>query len=148
MAKAQNKTWDDAAEGTRIPRIELDFTYSRVVWGAIASMDLFPGHHEKEYAERQGQETIYVNTMVYQGWIDRVVTDWAGPASFVIKRKMTMRRAVYAGSIMYGEGVVTRRYRDAQGRTVVDIDIDVGDADGSCCPAKVTALLDVAPRSL
>ncbi|WP_067105179.1 MaoC/PaaZ C-terminal domain-containing protein [Sphingopyxis granuli] len=148
MAIRPNRTWDDAAEGTVVPRIELDFPYTRVVWGAVASMDMFPGHHEAAYAQSQGQKTIYVNTMVYQAFIDRVVTDWAGPGAFIIKRKMTMQRPVYGGDRMYGEGVVTRRYRDDRGRALADIDVDVGNAEGVCCPAKVTVMLDVAPRSL
>lgn len=146
--QTESLKWEDVAEGTVVPRIELDFTYSRVVWGAISSMDMFPGHHEAEYAQEQGQKTVYVNTMVYQGFIDRVLTDWAGPNAFVVKRKFTMQKPVYAGDVMYGEGVVTRHYRDENGRELVDVKLEIGNADGVCCPAQATVWLNVPPRAL
>ena len=55
--------------------------YQRVVENAGATWDYFPGHFDPDYAQSQGNPTIYVNTMHLAGFADRVATDWAGPGS-------------------------------------------------------------------
>ena len=132
------RDWEDISEGEPIPRVELDVPLKRVILDAAATRDYFPGHHNVEYAREQGQKTIYINTMMYQGFIDRVITDWAGPETRIRRRRMTMQRSIYAGDTMYGEGRVTRRHVDDQGRHLVDVELEVGNQDGLVCPASVT----------
>ena len=133
--------WDDLTEGQDVSPITLPATYSMVLLSAIATMDFFPGHHDPEYARGQGQEGIYVNTMTYQGLVDRVVTDWAGPQTFIARRKITMQRPVYAGDTITGSGKVTRLHLDGDGRGLADLKIDISNQNGLCCPATVTAAL-------
>lgn len=133
--------FEDVKEGQELPRLNLDITFKRVIQDVAATRDYFPGHHDPEYAKAQSQKAIYLNTMFFQGFIDRVVTDWAGPITFIARRKMRMQASVYAGDKMYGEGKVTRSYLDDTGRGCVDIDIIVGNQDGPTCPASVTAVL-------
>src|SRR4029078_4373083 len=82
--------WDDVDEGQELARIEDLITYRRVVMNAATTWDYFPGHHDPGYARSQGQPTIYVNTMHFQGFIDRVATTWAGPLAFIVRRRMAM----------------------------------------------------------
>jgi len=140
-AGASQLTFEDVKEGQDLPRIELPITFKRVIQDVAATRDYFPGHHDPEYAQGQNQKTIYLNTMFFQGFIDRVVTDWSGPLTFITRRKMRMQGSVYAGDTLYGEGRVTRTYVDDQGRGCVDVDIIVGNQDGPTCPASVTAVL-------
>ncbi|HEV3123689.1 MAG TPA: hypothetical protein VG266_03845 [Candidatus Dormibacteraeota bacterium] len=140
-AGAKQLTWDDVNEGDPIPRITTDITLKRVIMDAAATWDYFPGHHNVDYAREQGQKTIYINTMFFQGFIDRVVTDWAGPQTWIVRRKMTMQRSIYAGDTMFGEGKVTRKWVDDDGRRLIDVDIAVGNDDGVACPASATILL-------
>jgi acyl dehydratase len=132
--------WEDVADGEQLPRIEMALPFRKLVLNAAATRDFFPGHHDPEYARSQNQKTVYINTMFFQGFIDRVVTDWAGPEAFICRRKTTMQRSVYAGDTMYGEGRVTNR-RVQDGRHLVDIDLVVGNQDGPACSASVTVQL-------
>jgi acyl dehydratase len=138
MIALPQRTWDEVSEGDVIPRITTEITLKRVIMDAAATWDYFPGHHNVDYAREQGQKTIYINTMFFQGFIDRVITDWAGPRTWVARRKMTMQRSIYAGDTMFGEGKVTRKWVDDAGRHLVDVDIAVGNDDGVACPASAT----------
>ena len=133
--------FDDVAEGDAIPRIELEVPLKRVILDAASTRDYFPGHHNVEYARQQGQKTIYINTMMFQGFIDRVITDWAGPESRILRRRMTMQQSIYAGDTMYGEGRVVSRRIDEQGRRLVEVTVEVGNQDGVVCPADATVEL-------
>lgn len=132
--------FEDVQENEALPEVRLEVTFKRVIQDAAATLDYFPGHHDPEYAKAQGQETVYLNTMCLQGFIDKVVTDWAGPHTFILRRKMTMTRSVYAGDAMYGKGRVLKKYTQ-DGRHLVDIEIEVGNELGVCCPSSVTVAL-------
>ncbi|EUA26244.1 maoC like domain protein [Mycobacterium intracellulare] len=79
-------------------------SYQRVVENAGATWDYFPGHFDPDYAQAQGNPTIYVNTMHLAGFADRVATEWAGPRSRVMRRSMRLTGSVYAGDTMTGRG--------------------------------------------
>jgi len=134
----QQRQWEDVAEGEAIPRIPTEVSLKRVIMDAASTWDYFPGHHNVDYARSQGQKTIYINTMFFQGFIDRVITDWAGPQTWIARRKMTMQRSIYAGDTMWGEGKVVRRWIDDEGRHLIDVEINVGNDDGVACPATAT----------
>jgi acyl dehydratase len=118
-------------------------SYRRVIMAPGATWDHFPGHHDPEYARALGQPTIFLNSMHTMGFVDRLVTDWAGPATFLVRRRVRLHRPVYAGDTMVGTGSVTAKRRedtDGQMRHLIDIDISVTNQDGtSCASAFVTA---------
>jgi acyl dehydratase len=108
---------------------------------SAASWDYFPGHHDPEYARAQGLPTIYVNTLHFLGFIDRMATDWAGPEAWIVRRKVTLQRSLFAGDTMVGDGRVVRRYLEAlAGRTrhLVELEITVRNQHGDLCvPGEV-----------
>ena len=136
--KQDQKYWNDVSEGEVLPKVSMHVPFAKVILNAAATNDYFPGHHDPEYARAQGQRNIYLNTMAIEGFIDRVATDWAGPRTFIRKRQMQMRASIYAGDTMYGEGLVTKRYRDAAGRHLVDITISIATDEGPRVPAALT----------
>jgi acyl dehydratase len=137
--------FEDIGEDETLPTTRDHISYRRIIMNPGATWDYFPGHHDTEYASQKGQPTIYVNTMHFMGFIDRLATEWAGPESFITRRWMAMRRSIYAGDTMVGEGRVTgKRSETSDGRTryLVDLDIMVKNQDGlECCPAAVTVEL-------
>lgn len=143
--------WEDVEPGEALPRVDDEITYRRVIMNPATTWDYFPGHHDPEYARSQGQPTIYVNTMHVLGFVDRLATDWAGPRSFIAKRKVALQRSIFAGDTMVGEGRVLDKRTDAAGdggrvRHLVDLEITVKNQHGDlCCPAGVT--LELPSRS-
>ena len=61
-----------------------------------------------------GHQDVFANTSLLLAFADRVITDWAGPRTRIVRRKLTLGRPVYPGDQLCGAGVVTGRSQ--QGR--------------------------------
>ncbi|MGV0793797.1 MaoC/PaaZ C-terminal domain-containing protein [Mycolicibacterium sp. XJ1819] len=135
-------TWDDVMVPTELAEVVDPVDYQRVVMNPGATWDYFPGHYDPEYARRHGHPTIFVNTMHIAGFVDRVATDWAGPHSRVVRRKVSLLGSIYAGDFMVARGSVVGKRVDAAGgnrRYLVDLEVAVyNQRDELCCPAEVT----------
>lgn len=129
--------------GDELPSISLDVSLQRVVLNAAATWDWFPGHHNPFYARSQGQRTIYLSTLFFHGFVDRLVTDWAGPGAFITRRKITMRQSIFAGETATARGRVAG-VGEQDGSCQVDIEASVDGPGGPCVPAEIT--VRVAPR--
>ena len=64
--------WHGLIVPVELPEVVDEISYERVVMNAGATWDYFPGHFDPEYAKRQGHPTIFVNTMHFAGFVDRV----------------------------------------------------------------------------
>lgn len=139
--KRPSLAWDDVLEGEILPAVTLDVTYRHLIHHVGAGRDYMPGHHDPAYARAQGVEGIFANTLFHQSFVDRVMTDWAGPAAFIARRKVAMRGPIQAGDALVGEGKVVGLRRGVEGRGAVDLDITLRNQKGVCCVASGTLLL-------
>lgn len=126
--------------GDELPAVELDVSLHRVVLNAAATWDWFPGHHNPFYARTQGQRTIYLSTLFFHGFVDRLVTDWAGPGACLIRRRIHMRQSIFAGETATARGRITDVHDEAGG-TRVDVQASVEGPHGPCVTAEVTVRL-------
>lgn len=138
-------SWDDVVVPTELAEVVDRVDYQRVVMNPGATWDYFPAHYDPESARRQGHPTIFVNTMHIAGFVDRIATDWAGPYSRVVRRKIKLLGSIYAGDTMVGRGRAVAKRQDVSGtapRLLVDLVITVcNQRDELCCPAEVTLQL-------
>jgi acyl dehydratase len=135
--------YEDVQPGDELPRVEDLITYRRVIMNPATTWDYFPGHHDPSYARSQGQPTIYVNTMHFLGFIDRLIIEWAGPRSFLVRRKVSTQMSIYAGDTMVGSGRVldTREEEMSEGvRHVVDLELMVENQHGTRCASAVATV--------
>lgn len=134
--------WDDITVPTELTEVVDEIDYQRVVMNPGATWDYFAGHFDPDYAQRQGHPTIFVNTMHIAGFVDRIATEWAGPYSRVVRRKVSLLGSIYAGDSMVGRGRVVGKRCDVSGerrRHLVDFEIAIfNQRDELCCPAEVT----------
>lgn len=138
---ATSPGWDDVTEGAAIPAVVDEITYRRVVMNPGATGDYFPGHYDPDYARRQGQPTIYANSLHLFGLLDRAVTEWAGSRSFLMRRNVRLHTSMYAGDTVTVAGTVTGKRIDADAR-VVDLDLAMTNQHGgTICSATVTVRL-------
>ena len=140
--------WEDVAEGVAIPAIVDEITYRRVIMNPGVTGDYFPGHYDPDYARRQGQPTIYANSLHLFGLLDRAVGEWAGPASFLMRRNVRLHSSMYAGDTVTVAGTVTGKRADGDAR-LVDLDLTMTNhRGGAICSAAVTVRLadGTAPR--
>lgn len=139
--------WEDVAEGYRFSVPLMHVSYRHLINHVGAGRDYMRGHHDPTYAHEQGQRDIYPNTLFHQSMVDRVMTDWAGPRSFIARRKIAMRGSIYPGDDLRGEAEVVKRHVDAHGRHRVELRIAlvtqaalVCEAEGSLAlPSRATA---------
>ncbi|MCV7259955.1 MaoC family dehydratase [Mycobacterium shimoidei] len=134
--------WDQLSVPVELPQVVDEIDYQRVVMNSGATWDYFPGHFDPVYAQSQGHPTIFVNTMHIAGFVDRIATEWAGPTSRVVRRKMTLAGPIYAGDTMVGAGRAVAKRADTTvepPRYLVDLQIEVTNQRGElCCPAELT----------
>jgi acyl dehydratase len=137
--------WNAIDVPVELPEVTDQISYQRVVMNAGATWDYFPGHFDPAYAESQGNPTIFVNTMHLAGFADRIATEWAGPRSRVVRRKMTLAGSIYAGDTMVGVGRAVAKRCDTSvepPRYLIDLQINVTNQRGEiCCPVELTLQL-------
>jgi acyl dehydratase len=134
--------WHQIAVPAELPEVVDEISYQRVVMNAATTWDYIPWHYDPAYAQSRGHPTIFVNTMHLAGFVDRIATEWAGPYSRVVRRKVRLVGSIYAGDSMVGRGRVIDKRRDTSNgapRYLVDLEIAVSNQRGElCCPAEVT----------
>ena len=139
----QQVYWDDVTDGMELPVMTVNVTYKMAILHVAGGWDYMPGHHEPAYAERQGVRNIFLNTLFHQSMVDRTVTDWAGPSTFLMRRKIAMRGQIYPDDVIQGLGRVTRVWRGPDGDGRVDIDVVIRNGDEDVCVADCTVRLPV-----
>lgn len=137
MSSAQLHAGDVTAQ-TDVPVCTMDVTYRIAIQHVAAGWDYMPGHHEPDYARRQGMETIYLNTLFHQSFVDRTLTDWAGPATFLVRRKISMRDQIYPGDRIEGHARIVE-VRD-EGR-LIDLAVTIRTPRADACVAECTIRL-------
>ena len=123
--------WHTLTVPVDLPEIVDEISYERVVMNASATWDYFPGHFDPEYAKRHGHPTIFVNTMHLAGFVDRIATDWAGPYSRVVRRKIALAGSIYAGDTMIGRGKVIGKRCNSSGSKPQYLVDYLGQVDGN-----------------
>jgi acyl dehydratase len=124
-------------EGDSIPSYDYPITYRRVIESVAATRDFFPGHFDPEYARSQGNSSIYINTMVFQGLLDRLALDWAGPEWRVVERTMEMKGSAVVGDNLTMQGSVSNVNRE---ESTIEIEGGVysDNHDQIICPGSIT----------
>ena len=136
MALASNLEFSDVKAGDEIPDLVYDCTATTVAFGAIATRDIRPMHHDRDFAQnRNGVKDIFLNTPNLAHWFERYVTDWTGPLGRPGRMKFRMQGSVFAGDHMVFKGKVDAVTTDDTGCGWVAIQVHVqveGETMTSC----------------
>lgn len=123
-----------AAEGENVHSFEFPVTYRKIIQDVAATRDFYPVHHDPEFARSRGNETIFLNTMAFQGLVDRLALDWAGPEWRVVERTITMMGSAVAGDALTVEGEVENVTDDGE----IELGVSINKDGRDICPATVT----------
>jgi len=139
MGGIQDLTLADVKVGDELPELPYDVTATTVVFGALATRDLRPMHHDRDFAQnRSGVKDVFLNTPNLAHWFERYVTDWTGPRGRPGRMKFRMQGSVFAGDRMVFKGTVREVGTDDRGCGWVGVDVRV-DVDGetrTACEAR------------
>jgi acyl dehydratase len=93
--------------GEDLPAVAVPVTTTLIVEGAIASQDLYPGHHDRDFAIDHGMPDVFMNILTTNGLVGRYLTDWAGPGSVLKRLKIRLGVPNLPGDTMTLTGQVT-----------------------------------------
>lgn len=114
--------WDEVAEGDQLSPIEFPVTMRALMIDVSGTRDLYPIHHDRDFAKGNGARDIFLNTMFYEGLFGRLATDWAGPEAFLRKLRFSMHGPNCLGDTITSRGWVVRKYEEG-GEKLVDLEI-------------------------
>jgi acyl dehydratase len=140
MTEFGSLSWEQVAEGEALPGLEFGpISVTTQAMDVAGTRDLYPIHHDRDFAKAAGARDIFLNTMWYQGLLGRYVTDWAGPESFLRKLGFDMRGTNCPGDTLQVRGTVTRKY-EQDGQKLADLDVRI---DNQLQPDTVVARITV-----
>ena len=123
-----------------LPEVVLPVTLRLCVHDAAATRDYFPGHHDRDYARAQGVGDAFLNTMFFHGFVDRVVTDWTGPAGMIRERRLRMLAPISIGDTIRTRSRVEARRREGA-EEIVDVRVEVRAEHGLGAEARLRCAL-------
>lgn len=117
------RTWNEVAEGDRLPELHVPLTVTRLVFAAGGNRDFFPIHHNAEYARGGGAPDMYANTFFLQGLWERALRGYIGMAGTIRSLTgFTMNIFNTPGQTLVVEGTVLRKWQE-DGRGLVEIEM-------------------------
>ena len=144
-AKINSLTIDEVRVGDQLPELVHEVTATSIILGALASRDWRPMHHDRDFArERNGTRDIFMNTPNQAAWLERFITDWAGPKARIGRYKFRMGDSICPGDTMVFSGVVQSTQTDEQSCCWVNlaIQLSVGSAVKTSFTARVALPAD------
>lgn len=137
--------WEDVNEGDSIPKVLLELTRDRVVMIVCGTRDIFPLHHDVDFARTSGYEAPAMPVAFLQGLIGRCLTDWTGPTGKIRKISLLLKSPSYQGDTISVTGKVTRKYVESD-NPKVDCELVVTKQDGMVS-AKAQAIVTIPGKS-
>ncbi len=129
----------DVRVGHVLPELRVEVTPRTVVMGASASRDWQPQHHDHVHCTQVANlPDIFLNTPHQAGFMERYLTDWAGPHGRLAKLAFRMKQTVVPGDTMVFTATVTEVVPDEEVVEVgIDVELRVGDDVVTYCTARV-----------
>lgn len=82
--------------GVDLPSWELAVTPTVIISSALATRDFQDVHHDRDAAVRRGSRDIFLNILATTGFVQRYVTDWAGPQTVLRGIEIRLGTPCYA----------------------------------------------------
>ncbi|GAY11863.1 MaoC family dehydratase N-terminal domain-containing protein [Pseudonocardia sp. N23] len=139
---SRQRTWNEVAEGDRLPSLAFPISVYRLVVEAGANRDFNSIHHNSDYARATGAPEMYANTLFLQGMWERAVREYVGLAGRIrALSNFRMGRFNVAGDTVEVHGTVVRRWReDGVGHVAIEM-LSENSSGVTVGPGLVTATL-------
>ena len=101
--------FEDIKEGDSMPSFDITITRTHIIKYAGAGGDLYPVHHDEEYAKSVGLPSIFAMGMMHGGMLSRVVGNWA-ENGMVNRYKLRFAEIVWPNDTLTFKGRVVKKY--------------------------------------
>lgn len=95
------------AVGDALPELAIPVDRTTIVAAAIASQDFEDVHHDPDRARERGTPDIFMSINSTNGFLDRYLTDWAGPGCRVLSVSLRLGVPLFPGDTLTFRGEVT-----------------------------------------
>jgi hypothetical protein len=112
MAASVSPRFGDVNVGDELPPIDIPLTRTLIMATAIASRDYTEVHHDPGLAVERGSKDIFMNILSTNGFVGRLVTDWAGPDAVLKKVSIRLGAPNYPGDTMHLTAVVAAKHQE------------------------------------
>jgi acyl dehydratase len=99
-------TFPDCGVGTTLPELAIPMDRTTIVAAALASQDFEDVHHDPGKAKERGTPDIFMSINSTNGFVDRYVTDWTGPAARITKVALRLGVPLFPGDTLVFTGEV------------------------------------------
>ena len=137
--------WEDVREGDSVPSVSLELTRDRMVMIVCGTRDIFPLHHDRDFALASGYKAPAAPIAFLQGLVGRCLTAWTGPTGKIRKISLVLNSPNYQGDTISVTGKVTRKCVDNDNHNV-DCELAVIRQDGTVS-AQAQATVTIPVRS-
>lgn len=96
-----------AQKGDTLPELAIPLDRTTIVASAIASQDFEDVHHDPARAQQRGMPDIFMSINSTNGFVDRFLTDWAGPRCRILSVKLRLGVPLFPGDTLTFRGEVT-----------------------------------------
>jgi acyl dehydratase len=103
--------------GAVLPDTRIPLTPTLIVAGAMATRDVYPVHHDRDFARCHGNPDIVMNILTTNGLLSRVVGEWSGGARLT-RLHTRLRAPAYPHRTLTIGGLIAEA---AEGRAVMKI---------------------------
>jgi acyl dehydratase len=93
--------------GDALPELAIEMDRTTIVAAAIASQDFEDVHHDPGKAQDRGTPDIFMSINSTNGFVDRYVTDWAGPTARLRSVSLRLGVPLFPGDTLTFRGEVT-----------------------------------------
>ena len=121
---------EDVAEGDELPVLRTTFTTRDLVMFAGAAADFYEIHYDRDFAIERGLDGLLVHGALKNALLGRFLHQWVAPAGRIISYGCSFRGTDAPGEELVCRGTVTGVSHQADGTSVIDLDIRVEKADG------------------
>lgn len=113
-------SWNTINVGDEITPMDISVTTTLIVAGAIASRDYMPVHHDRDFANSQGSQDVFMNILTTNGLCVKFLHDWAGPEAMIKKLSIRLGVPSYPNDPLAFTGSVTGT-SSAEGEGLVEV---------------------------
>ena len=139
--------WEDVTEGNIVPGVSLELTRDRMVMIVCGTRDIFPLHHDLDFALASGYKAPAAPIAFIQGFVGRCLTDWTGPTGKIRKISLVLNSPNYQGDTISVAGKVAQKFV-ANGEHKLDCELTVTKQDNAVsATARATVTLPVSSKS-
>jgi hypothetical protein len=107
-----------AEQKSDLPVWELPLTPTLIVSTALATRDFQDVHHDRDRSIGHGSKDIFMNILTTTGFVQRYVTDWAGPQTQVLSCALRLGAPAYPYDTLRFTGTIVS---EADGVTTIDV---------------------------